>query len=51
MDKQLDPKHDYEKLLSSFKVFDKDNTGKINLLEFKHILKNLGSILSEKEID
>lgn len=42
---------DHNTLKSSFDFLDKKGEGKIQTNEFKHILKNLGEILKEDEIN
>ena len=37
-------------IVDSFAVFDKDGTGYISAVEFKHILTNMGEALSEREM-
>ena len=44
--KMVDP----EQLVSSLKVFDKENNGKIAASELKHILSQMGEQLSERDI-
>lgn len=44
--KMVDP----EQLVSSLKVFDKENNGKIAVAELKHILTKMGESLSDRDV-
>lgn len=37
--------------MEAFKVFDKDGNGVISSRELKHVMANLGEILSEAEVE
>ena len=54
MEKKVFPEMTQEDLYNSFKVFDKNNTGRINTFEFKQIMTQVAkenNTLSSKEID
>lgn len=38
-----------EAMLEAFKIFDKDNTGKISSEEFKHVMTTLGEKMNDEE--
>jgi calmodulin len=40
-----------EAILNAFKVFDKDNTGKIDAEELRHIFVTLGDALTQEEVN
>ncbi len=40
-----------EEILESFKVFDKDGSGKISAAELRHIMTNLGEKLTDEEVE
>lgn len=40
-----------EEILEAFKIFDKDGDGLITARELKHVMANLGEVLSEDEVD
>lgn len=44
-------KDDYFKLVKAFKYFDRDNSGFINLNEFRHIITTIAEKLTQEEID
>jgi len=46
--RQKDDKH---KLIKAFRYFDRDNTGYININEFKHVLTSIAEKLTPEEID
>ena len=53
MDKKLFPEMTQQDLYNAFKVFDKNNTGRINTQEFEQIMKQVNkqeSILTGEEI-
>jgi Ca2+-binding EF-hand superfamily protein len=39
-----------EAILSAFRVFDKENTGKIDADELRHIFVTLGDALTQEEV-
>lgn len=45
-----DPKDEEDAILDAFKVFDKDNTGKIAVEELRHVFLTLGETLSKEEV-
>ena len=38
-------------LIAAFRVFDKDNSGKISASELRHVMTNLGEKLTDEEVD
>ena len=42
---------DQIKLIKAFRYFDKDNSGLIKLLEFKHVMTTIAEKLTEEETD
>ncbi|MBA0835446.1 hypothetical protein Goarm_007726, partial [Gossypium armourianum] len=40
-----------EELKEAFKVFDKDQNGFISAAELRHVMTNLGEILTDEEVD
>ena len=40
-----------EDILEAFRIFDKDGNGVINSRELKHVMANLGEVLSEYEVE
>ena len=46
--KEIDKK---EELLEAFRIFDKDNNGKIWAAELNHMMTNLGDKFSDEEVD
>ena len=40
-----------EDLRDAFKLFDKENTGFISMIDFRHLMTSLGEKLSEEEFD
>lgn len=51
MAKNRKQKDDYYNLIKAFKYFDRNNTGYINLNEFKHIITTIAEKLNQVEID
>ena len=40
-----------EEVITAFKVFDHEGTGKISIVELKHILTNMGLKFTDEEVD
>ena len=40
-----------EDILEAFRIFDKDGNGVISSRELKHVMANLGEVLSEYEVE
>lgn len=51
MAKNRRQKDDYYNLIKAFKYFDRDNSGFINLNEFRHIITTIAEKLTQEEID
>ncbi|XP_069110950.1 calmodulin-like [Argopecten irradians] len=52
MSKKLeDPEEDEEDLKEDFRIFDKEGTGFINAVEFRHIMTTIGDKLTDEEVD
>jgi len=51
MAKNRRQKDDFSKLIQAFKYFDRDNSGFINLNEFRHIITTIAEKLTQDEIN
>ncbi|KAL1463786.1 hypothetical protein WDU94_015499 [Cyamophila willieti] len=51
MSKKMKGAEGEDELKEAFKVFDKNNDGKISSLELRHVMTHLGEKLSEEEVD
>ena len=40
-----------EEIRAAFRVFDKDNSGKISAAKLRHVMTNLGEKLTDEEVD
>jgi calmodulin len=40
-----------DEIIAAFKVFDKNDTGRISIAELRHIMTNLGEKLTDEEVD
>merc|ERR1740139_122048 len=40
-----------EEAIKAFELFDKKKTGKLSIIDFKHVLKNLSKDMNKQEID
>jgi hypothetical protein len=50
MIKQMKSEHSLEEIKEVFRVFDKDNTGKISAAELRQILTTVGQTLRDEEV-
>ena len=51
MERKMKDTDSEEEIKEAFRVFDKDGNGFISAAELKHVMTNLGEILSDAEID
>ena len=51
MSRQMREGDTEEEIIDAFRVFDKDEDGKITAAELTHIMKNLGEPLTQEEVD
>lgn len=51
MARKMEDADSEEEILQAFKVFDKDGNGFISAAELRHILTNLGEVLTDEDVD